>query len=70
MLFLLLSLLLFVLILIRIVQMWVTMTSVVTDRLVTDEKKQWLTDANIASYRDVLEKSGILSSVDGVIDGE
>lgn len=49
--------------------MWVTMTSVVTDRLVTDEKKQWLTDANIASYRDVLEKSGILSSVDGVIDG-
>ncbi|CAN0169434.1 unnamed protein product [Ascophyllum nodosum] len=50
-------------------KMWVTMTNVVTDRLATEEKKTWLTEQNLAAYRGVLESSGLLQDVDGVIDG-
>ena len=46
------------------------MTNVVTDRLATEEKKTWLTEQNLAAYRGVLESSGLLQDVDGVIDGE
>ena len=46
------------------------MTTVVTDRLATEEKKKWLTEPNINAHRDVVENSGLLQDVDGVIDGE
>lgn len=46
------------------------MTNVVTDRLTTDEKKTWLTNEKLVAYREVVEQSGLLQDVDGVIDGE
>lgn len=46
------------------------MTTVVTDRLTTDDKKKWLTEPNINAHREVVEDSGLLQDVDGVIDGK
>ena len=46
------------------------MTTVVTDRLTTDDKKKWLTEPNINAHREVVEGSGLLQDVDGVIDGQ
>eukprot|EP00903_Cladosiphon_okamuranus_P018236 g16775.t1 len=50
--------------------LWVTMTTVINDRLPTEEKRMWLTEPKLAAYREIVESSGIYGDVDGVIDGE
>lgn len=46
------------------------MTEVVDSRLPDDENKRaWMTSSKVDGYRDVVESSGLLSTVDGVIDG-
>lgn len=49
--------------------MWVGMTTVVNDRLATDDKRFWLTEPKLAAYREVVESSGVFHDMDGVIDG-
>lgn len=51
------------------VQMWVTLTQVVNDRLVDEEKRRWMTEAQLQKYRDAVANSGLSSTVDGVVDG-
>lgn len=46
------------------------MTTVINDRLATEEKRKWLTEPKLAAYREIVESSGIYGDVDGVIDGE
>ena len=51
-------------------QLWVTMTTVINERLLTPEKRVALTEPKLAHYRETVESSGIYDDVDGVIDGE
>lgn len=46
------------------------MTTVINDRLPTEEKRLWLTEPKLAAYRETVESSGVYDDVDGVIDGE
>lgn len=45
------------------------MTTVINDRLQTEEKRFWLTEPKLAGYREVIESSDIYADVDGVVDG-
>ncbi|CAM9317992.1 unnamed protein product [Scytosiphon promiscuus] len=49
--------------------LWVSMTTIINDRLTDERKKLWLTEPKLAAYRDIVLSSGIYHDVEGVIDG-
>lgn len=45
------------------------MTEVASDRLTDEAKRLWMTGPKLQQYRKVVESSGLLSTVDAVVDG-
>ena len=52
------------------VVLWLANTVVVDSRLLTEDKRIYMNEAKVARYRAIVTRSGILTSVDGVVDGQ